>query len=274
MQSGFLSSLIGENSEERVEISVATGVDGFIAELWALSPELFEVTVISPTGERFHAQPSIPTSHAEYRFLFEGTFVTIDYVLVGTYSRNELVYFRFEKPTAGIWTLVVRARNFYTGRYHIWLPMEGMASGEIVFLRSNPDTTITVPANTILPITVAGYNSKDNSIYFESGRGFTINNEIKPDIAAPAVDVYAPVGMGRYGTQTGTSMAAAITAGAGALMLEWTGVRHNDMLASTLNIKNYLIRGAVRDVNNNYPNREWGWGRLNLYETFENFRNV
>lgn len=254
----FLGSLASANAEERVEISVSAGVDGFIAEFWALSPELYEVTIVSPTGERFHAQPSIPVSHSEYRFLFEGTNLTVDYVLVGTSSRNELIYFRFEKPIAGIWTLLVRARNFYSGRYHIWLPMEGMVSGNVVFLRSNPDTTITIPSNTTMPITVAGYNSKDNSIYFESGRGFTVNNEVKPEIAAPAVDVYGPVSMRQYGTRTGTSVAAAITAGAGALLLEWTGVRRNDISASTVNIKNYFIRGAERDDNSNYPNREWG----------------
>ena len=64
--------------------------------------------------------------------------------------------------------------------------------------------------------------------------------------------------MGQFGTRSGTSVAAAITAGAGALLLEWTGVRGNDVLSSTENIKNYFIRGASRDVNSNYPNREWG----------------
>lgn len=254
----FLGGITSQGAEERVEISVADGVAGFTAELWALSPELYEVTIVSPTGERFIAQPSTPVSHSEYRFLFEGTIVSVDYALVGTTSRNELIYFRFQKPIAGIWVLLVRARNFYDGRYHIWLPMEDMTSGEVIFLRSNPDTTITVPANTQAPITVAGYNSKDNSIYFESGRGFTTNNEVKPDIAAPAVDVYGPVGNGQFGTRTGTSVSAAIMAGAGALLLEWTGVRRNDITATTINLKNYFIRGAVRDDNRNYPNREWG----------------
>jgi len=131
-----------------------------------------------------------------------------------------------------------------------------------------------VPADTEEPITIAGYNSADGSIYFESGRGFTASNDIKPDIAAPAVDIYGPVGDGRYETRSGTSIAAAVAAGAGALMLEWTGVRRNDISATTANIKNYFIRGAVRDESKVYPNREWGWGQLDLYKTFENFRNV
>ena len=144
----------------------------------------------------------------------------------------------------------------------------------MIFIRSNPDTTITVPSDAEAPITVAGYNGVDGSIYFESGRGYTANNMIKPDIAAPAVDVYGPVGEGKFETRSGTSVAAAITAGAGALMLEWTGVQRNDISATTANIKNYFIRGAVRDNLREYPNREWGWGQLDLYKTFENFRNV
>lgn len=270
----FLGSVIGQNAQERVEISVSEGVQGFIAEMWALAPELYEVMVISPTGERFRALPSALGSHTEYRFLFEGTVVTVDYLLTGAANRNELIYIRFQRPISGVWVINVSVRNYTTGIYHVWLPMEGMISGEVIFIRSNPDTTLTVPSDAEAPITVAGYNGLDGSIYFESGRGYTAAMGIKPDIAAPAVDVYGPVGEGRFETRSGTSVAAAITAGAGALMLEWTGVQRNDIAATTVNIKNYFIRGAVRDESREYPNREWGWGQLDLYKTFENFRNV
>ncbi len=270
----FLGSITAQNSRERVEISVSEGVEGFIAEMWAMAPELYEVLIFSPTGEQFRSLPSAIRSHLEYQFLFESTFVTVDYLLTGSDTGNELIYIRFQKPVPGVWTIEVVARNFMNGNYHVWLPMSEMVSGEVIFLRSNPDTTLTVPSDAESPITVAGYNSKDGSIYSESGRGFTATRGIKPDIAAPAVDIYGPVGQGKYETRSGTSVAAAITAGAGALMLEWTGVRRNDIAATSANIKNYLIRGAVRDPSKDYPNREWGWGQLDLYKTFENFRNV
>ncbi len=270
----YLGGITDQSEEERVEISVSEGVDGFIAELWAMAPELYDVTILSPTGERFNAYPAIPGSHVEYDFIFEGTRISVDYRLVGTADSNELIFIRFSKPISGIWTFIVRARNYTNGRYHIWLPMSEMISGEVIFLRSNPDTTITVPADTKFPITAAGYNSKDNSIYYESGRGYAASGAIKPDIAAPAVDVYGPVGNGQFDTRTGTSIAAAIMTGAGAMMLEWTGVRRNDISATTANIKNYLIRGAVRSEFVEFPNKEWGWGQLDLYKTFENLRNV
>lgn len=270
----FQGGISAQNGQERVEISVSDGVKGFIAEVWAEAPELYQVTVISPTGERFRALPSAPGSHTEYRFLFEGTVVTVDYLLTGAVNSNELIYIRFQNPIPGIWVLNVSVRNFADGIYHIWLPMTGMISGDAVFIRSNPDTTLTVPSDAEVPITVAGYNGLDGSIYFESGRGFTATNDIKPDIAAPAVNVYGPVGEGKFETRSGTSVASAVAAGAGALMLEWTGVRRNDIGATTANIKTYFIRGAVRDDAKSYPNREWGWGQLDLYKTFENFRNV
>ena len=155
----FLGGIRGQNAQEQVEISVSEGVEGFIAEMWAMAPELYEVTVISPTGERFGALPTSPGSHTEYRFLFEGTFVTVDYLLTGAANRNELIYIRFEKPISGVWVVNVSVRNFADGIYHVWLPMTDMITGEVIFIRSNPDTTLTVPSDAEAPITVAGYKA-------------------------------------------------------------------------------------------------------------------
>ena len=35
------------------------------------------------------------------------------------------------------------------------------------------------------------------------------------------------------------------------------------------NVKNYLRLGAVRETERTYPNPEWGYGRVDLYHTFE-----
>ena len=63
---------------------------------------------------------------------------------------------------------------------------------------------------------------------------------------------------------TGSSMAAALTAGGAALFMEWAVDRGRLPEANTVDVKNYLIRGAVRATDINYPRREWGYGRLNL----------
>ena len=56
---------------------------------------------------------------------------------------------------------------------------------------------------------------------------------------------------------TGTSAAAAITAGACAQLLEWGAVRRNDLALNSVEIGNILIRGCRRQMETDYPNPSW-----------------
>ena len=40
-------------------------------------------------------------------------------------------------------------------------------------------------------------------------------------------------------------------------------------LPGTGEIKTQMIRGAVRRLDESYPNREWGFGRLNVYDALQ-----
>ena len=72
----------------------------------------------------------------------------------------------------------------------------------------------------------------------------------------------------RFERRSGTSCAAAIGAGACALLLEW-GIRQNHLPGMrTAVIRNILIRGAGRSRNLTYPNREFGYGTLNVEDAF------
>ena len=184
------------------------------------------------------------------------------------FSGEQLIAIRMADPTPGIWRIRIYGEQLVDGIYNLWLPVTGFISSGTGFLNSNPDITLTEPANTELPITVGAYRAENNSIYLDSGRGFTRNGRIKPDLAAPgvAVSTYGPGD--RAELLTGTSAAAALTAGAVALMLEWGIVRGNRKTLGTLEIRQLLIRGADRSSNLLYPNRSWGYGRLNLYQAF------
>ena len=46
------------------------------------------------------------------------------------------------------------------------------------------------------------------------------------------------------------------------------------MAMSEATIKAFLIRGAKRNPALSYPNREWGYGALDLYETFLRLREI
>lgn len=268
----YLGSLIPQQEYEEVEISVSEGVPGFMAELWTNSPELVSVAIQSPTGELLPMVRARQGERVQYRFLLEGTAVTVEYSLAEYARSNELILMRFEAPVRGIWRIRVFPVNYVAGRYHIWLPLAEFQEGEVFFLRSNPETTLTEPSSASVPMAVGGYNVANNSLYLDSGRGFNIFDQVKPDFLAPAVDVYGPDLNGGYTTKTGTSIAAAIAAGASAQMMEWGVVRGNDSSLNTSKIKNYFLLGADREQGRGYPNPEEGYGRLNLYQAFLSMR--
>lgn len=136
------------------------------------------------------------------------------------------------------------------------------------FLRPNPDTTLTVPSASVSTMTTAAYNAYDNSLFLNSSRGFTRTGQIKPDFAAPGVNVFGPNLRGGFTTATGTSVAAAITAGACAQMVEWGMRRTPPRIFNNSELKALFIRGADRSRQELYPNREWGYGTLNVYQVF------
>ena len=72
--------------------------------------------------------------------------------------------------------------------------------------------------------------------------------------------------------RTGSSVAAALVAGAVADLFTWGIVRGNNTAMSDASVRAYLIRGANRNPAYTYPNREWGYGTLDLYQTFLRIR--
>ena len=86
------------------------------------------------------------------------------------------------------------------------------------------------------------------------------------------MDVYGPGLLGNFITFTGTSAAAAITAGACAQIMQWAIVDQNNTVMSNTSIKNMLIRGADRADDRSYPNPSWGYGTLDVYGAFEDLR--
>lgn len=267
----FLGEIEDDEYYKNAEISVGDRVTGFYVEIWARAPQRFAVDIISPTGERMPSD-FILSGGREYNFLFENTKVTVDYRIAGILDGSQVIYISFSRPTQGIWNIRVYQQSEISNTFHIWLPLEEFLTGEVFFVRSNPDTTLTVPSSAAAPMTVGAYDDRDNSIYLRSGRGFTANGLIKPDFVAPGVEVDGASPGGVFVTRSGTSAATAVAAGGVALMLEWGIVRGNYSTMSGIAIKNSLIQSAERDAQRTYPDKAFGWGRLNVYRTFEDFR--
>lgn len=263
---------------EDVEIRVASGERGFVAELWSDVAELYTIGFISPSGETVSRIPLTLGQDSRVTFLLEKTVITLSYLPAESGSGRQLIFFRFQDPAPGIWRVRVYNTLYLRGQYHMWLPVQGFASPETIFLKPDPDTTITCPGNTALPITVGAYDHRDGSIYLHSSRGFAIDGQIKPDLAAPGVEVFGPSsqllpdGAPYLTRRTGTSVAAAHTAGAVASLLSWGIVEGNDPAMNSASVRGYLVRGADRSPAYTYPNREFGYGTLNLYQSFLQLR--
>ena len=266
------SGHLQDQSVANLECKVAEGETGFTMHIWNYAPDKMSISIISPTGQKIdRISPRLITQEV-VPFVLEKTVVHVIYQLVERKTGDQVITIGFSDPTPGIWTIQLYGDFIVDGRYDAWLPRKGWIQPETQFLQPIPFTTITVPGTTIGTITVGAYNHKDSSLYLGSSRGLTRDQEMKPDLVAPGVDIEGPTLGGGYGKMTGTSVAAAYTAGASALLLEWGILKGNDVEMDTRKAKTYLIRGATRKQNLVYPNREWGYGELNLLRSFQELR--
>lgn len=262
-EGNLFPSYSGIKNYEEMELLIGDGEPGFYMEIWGQIPGVYTISLTAPGGETIPEIPYRLRQSLEFGFIYSESRVVIDYVPVDLGNGQALITLRFIRPVPGIWKIRVYAGNG-EGIVHSWLPLRQFLKSETYFLRPSPYETITEPAYSRATLAVSSYNSADQSFYLNSGRGFSIDGSIVPSIAAPGVLV--PTVMG---AETGSSMAAAITAGAAADFMQWAVVEGRDITINTQSIKNYFIRGATRKKELYYPSREWGYGTLNLEGVFD-----
>lgn len=270
----FSSFFLKDEASKDIEINVAPNESGFILNIWSTAPDKISISITSPTGEFIDRIPARLRQIEEIDLILEDTNIYVEYQLNEERTGDQRILVRMENPTEGIWTITVYGDLIVDGRIDVWLPREDFIKEETVFLMPDPYTTVTFPSTSIGLMTVGAYNHQSDSLYLATGRGLTRDFEMKPNLVAPGVNVIGPLPGGRFGTMTGTSIGAAITAGAAALLLEWGIVLNNDEDMYTSKVINYLIRGAKRKENIDYPNREWGYGALDLLGTFESLKGA
>lgn len=265
----FSRELGPSKTSETAELKVGENEPGFTLEFWGSPLEEYELSIQSPTGETLNISSSLGAGTQALSFVFVETMVLVNYVSIERQTGSTLVYFRFFHPAAGIWKITVTVQDGSSSGFHMWLPVTGLISPETYFLEASPYNTVTSPGDSIECITATAYQYRDNSLYLQAGRGFRPDGGITPDLAAPGVELLVPLLRGGFETASGTSLSAAMTAGVAALLFEWAVIRGNQPYFTGTNVKHYLERGARREERISYPNREWGYGRLDLYHTFE-----
>lgn len=271
----FRAVMDADTDEVTAELRVGEREAGFSMELWAENMGAYTVGFISPTGE-VAREISVPLrGENTVSFLLEQTQITVYTQIADVSAGSQFIFMRFENPMSGIWRILIRNSLDIRETFHIWLPVRGFISDETYFLRPDPDTTITDPGNARYPITVTAYDHTRNSIYIHASRGYSLSGRIKPDLAAPGVNILGASVSGRRLTRmSGTSVSAAHLAGAAAILLNWGILDGNYPYLNTPVLKSIFVRGAQRNPALTYPNREFGYGTLNLYEAFLRLRNL
>lgn len=261
-----------EDAPGEMELLVSQDDTDFSLELWSRPQERFTLEIRTPTGETLQRLPLILGQENVVRFSLIPTTLSVFYQVAAERLSRQLALLRFEHAVQGIWLIRI-IRESPQLQVDAWLPLTGSTRGEVRFLTSNPDTTVTEPGNASGVITIGAYDIVSDVVYLFSGRGYSGDGTVKPDLVAPGVDVLVPRAFAvpgeRLNTQvTGTSYAAAITAGAAALLLEWGIVQGRQPTMNTALVKGMLIRGARVRSDVLVPDRSWGYGALDLYQSF------
>jgi subtilisin family serine protease len=257
---------------ELVEVNVGENEYGFSLELWGQAPSIFSIDVLSPSGEYIPRIAVGMDENREISFVFERTIIYVDYQMVEAQSGDQLILMRFENSSPGIWRFNVYERGDLNLGFHVWLPMGNFISENTYFTRSDSYTTTLSMGNAEPPMTVTAYNYVDDTLYLEASRGYNRLGAVKPSVAAPGVNLTGPTLEQGFTSFTGTSTSAAHSVGVAAMILEWGIVRNNLPGMSTTELKKLIMRGARRDLDMQYPNHDWGYGILDIYNVFDSLR--
>lgn len=260
---------ISDGGRESVNIKVGRQGVSFGTIIFNPSFDKVSVSITSPTGESLARKPFRAGEEYRERLILEKTEITL------LYSRdiNDTVWVGLKEATEGIWDITLYGDAVIDGRYWAWLPISGQVDSSVEFLRPVPEYTIVYPAAALRTVTCGAYNSFDGSLLVSSSWGPTRLPKPAPDFVAPGVKLAGIYPTG-YGTMTGTSAAAAVTAGAAAILMQWGIVNGNMPSMNGDVLRSLLIGGAGRDRNIDYPSNKWGYGKLDLYNTFNYLREI
>jgi len=211
---------IGENT--LVELAVSEFEFSLNLQIWKNYYDHFDISITAPNGTRVGPIPRILGTQ---QFTIAQTEILLYYGDPTPYNPQQEIYIELI-PTGnyintGVWRIELVPKKIVTGNYDMWLPAGGAKNPETRFLQSSEYTTLTIPSTAFRAVTVGAYNAFTDSYAPFSGRGFTRNFNIKPDLVAPGVDIMSCAPGGGYTMRSGTSMATPFVTGAAALLMQW-----------------------------------------------------
>lgn len=262
---GHTSGILREGQAKEIELGVGANEVSINLQLWKSYVDEYNIELIAPSGQVLGPFQEILGAQ---RYLTANTELLVYYGEPKPYSESQEIYMDFlpreDYIDTGVWRIRLTPVRIVSGDYDMWLPASGALNSGTKFYEPTAETTLTIPSTARKVISVGAYDSRRMTYAPFSGRGYTRDGgQIKPDLAAPGVDITTTAPGGGYTVVSGTSFAAPFVAGAAAMLMQWGLVDGNDPYLYGMKVRAYLTRGARHlNVQGEYPNSTLGWGVL------------
>lgn len=250
---------------EEIQLLIGPFETSVTVQIWKNYVDEFRISIVAPDGSVIGP---LGQEVGAARYQTGNTELLVYYGTPSPYQGQQEIYLDFiPKNTyldSGIWRIVLLAQRIVTGEYQMWLNDSRSRNAQTRFVRSSPDTTLTIPSSAASVIAVGAYDARQNRYASFSGRGWSDTvYHIRPDLAAPGVEITTTAAGGGYVTVTGTSFAAPFVTGSAALLMQWGIVQGNDPYLYGEKVRAYLRKGARQlpgyEV---WPNNQMGYGAL------------
>jgi len=263
------------NTIQNLEIIVGSNENNLVLMLWVQRPDVISIEIISPSGEIAKPIQSglVSSKFEQVNLILENSIINIAFFSPEFASGNESIYITIKNAKAGLWQLRLKGDYIVNGVYNLWLPQRPLIQLTTRVINPNPYITLQAPANAQKSITTSFYNQNNNTIAVESGRGFTADNRVKPNLTTGGVMALTTGLNNETILLSGGSVAGAVLCGATLLLLEWGIILGNDPNIYGPTAISYFTRGTSKRSGDIYPNPQWGYGILNLQGSFENLRS-
>lgn len=261
------SGSLSTGQSQTVQISIqAPDLKQYGCCIWKRFSDVVSLVVRSPSGEETDELSLLTPNRA---YLFDEVAVLISYSAPITSINQQVIYVLFQAQGDaslgnGLWTFTLIGTEIIEGNYHVWgAIVDPNSTSRIRFLSPEVNETLTIPSTAYAITRVGAYNGETRQVAPFSGRGFTADGRIAPDLVAPGVAITAPSidNTTLYTTITGTSAAAAFVAGAFILMMQYGVYTLDNLNYYGEELRIYLLQSARRPSSfAPYPNTSWGYG--------------